>query len=97
MSIYNINLNPEQVMEILGSLHELSKSIRAISHGDTEGPTGLEAIGMSIEGPGKPGNNNLVDALAENNKELVEGLTGAAEIIKAGLDNIAAALREKKP
>lgn len=66
----------------------LSTAIRSISHGGVEGPTGLEALAMSIggEGPYKSGLAGEIAALGTAVRE-------CGQEIRYGLEAIAAAIR----
>ena len=68
-------------------VNAIATAIRRIAHGDST-PTGLEALGMSIEGEGSPGHNPLSDAIRD-------GHVAVTDAIREGLADIAEAIREK--
>jgi hypothetical protein len=67
----------------------LANCVREIARGDNNGPLGLEAIGMSLEGEGKPGHNNLADAIksvAESNQNIADAILKlAASVDRASI------------
>jgi hypothetical protein len=68
----------------------LIDSVRRIAYGGTEGPTGLEALSMSLVGPGTPGDYPLSYALRSVGENIESGLRELA----AAQDRTAAALEK---
>lgn len=71
------------------ALDDLAAAVHAIAHGGVAGPGGLEALGMSVEGPGKPGHNPLSDAIKD-------GFEVLAQAHQTGLQEIANAIRSSR-
>lgn len=67
-------------------LAELTHAIGSIAHGDTSGPTGLEALGMALAGEGEPGRVSLAGVS-----------TSSADTIAAALLEVAVAIRDTAP
>jgi hypothetical protein len=66
----------------------LIDAVNFISRGDINGPTGLEALGMSISGVGEPGRENLCDALRDG----LDGISSAIFAHSQSIDNLANAI-----
>jgi len=77
-------MSNEQFEQLLGAVNELSRSIRTIASGNSDGPNGLELIGMSIAGSGTPGDSSLADAIRGGFSEL-------SEAVRQGLQDLAEA------
>jgi len=75
---------PESIEEVI---HNLTNAVYRLSFGGSAGPTGLEALGMSIAGPA-PGGHGI--ALSE---AIRDGLLEIAEAQGNGLSDIADAIR----
>lgn len=69
---------PPVAIALLGiaAIHDLSRSVLRISHGDVSGPTGLEGLAMAIGGRG----------LRCSLRESVEELASAAREIAEAVD-----------
>lgn len=68
---------------------QLISAVRAIAHGPTSGPTGLEMVAMSLsgEGSGTPIGPAL-ESLAEAVREHATSVTEAAQTIAAAIENL---------
>jgi hypothetical protein len=66
---------------------ELTDAVRSISHGDVNGPTGLEMLSMAVSGDGLK---------APLSGAISDGLHAIAEAIREGLGEIAEAVRKSE-
>jgi hypothetical protein len=62
-------------------MESLTAAVRAIAHGPTSGPTGLEALAMSICGGGTFDTDNLSQAVRDAGAEIGNALRAVAEAI----------------
>lgn len=60
-------------------LKELISAVRAIAHGPTSGPTGLEALCIAVSGEGY--GDNLAQAIRDGGSAVESGLRAIAEAI----------------
>lgn len=66
--------------ELVDAIQMLARCVQLIAHGN-EQPTGLEAIGMSIEGAGKPGHNPLSDAISGAGSDIAAAIYALANAV----------------
>lgn len=59
---------------------ELTAAVRAIAHGDVNGPGGLEALAMALT-DGPPGQDNLAQAIRDAGESIERGLLALADVL----------------
>lgn len=72
-------------------IESLVNVLRYISHGDRTGPTGFEALAMSLAGQGTPGESCVLSGL----DAIANSIRDAGEEIGAGLGQIADAIKTR--
>lgn len=63
---------------------ELSRAVRAIAHGDVNGPTGLEMLAIAVGGEGAK--TSLAEVVRDGLHEVAESLHAVAEAIRETRD-----------
>jgi hypothetical protein len=63
-------------------LSELAAAVRAIAHGGTSGPTGLEMLTMAIVGDGAFARDNLAQAIRDAGESIERGLLALADALQ---------------
>jgi len=67
---------------VVDGLYRVARSLSSISHGDSRGPTGLEALCMAIGGTGSPGRDDgLTGAIRDGLADVADALRDVAAAI----------------
>jgi hypothetical protein len=70
-------------------IEALINVLRYISHGDRTGPTGFEALAMSLAGEGFPGESSVLSGL----DSIANAIRDSGEEIGASLRDVAEAIK----
>ena len=74
------NTNPED-HKITEAIDGLSEAVRAVAHGGTDQPTGLEALAMAIAGEGR--RTPISEAVTNAGDEIASAVRELAEAVRA--------------
>jgi hypothetical protein len=77
--------------DMTAALSQIAAALGRVAHGGADGPTGIEALSMAIDGHGTPGRDGGLAAAVR------EGLENVADAIRVGLGDVAAALAAAPP
>lgn len=63
---------------IAHAIESLATAVLRVSHGDVNGPTGLEMLSVAMTGPGASGHDSVTSAIRDGFSQLAEVIDNAS-------------------
>lgn len=64
----------DALFAIATAIESLATAVTRVSHGNADGPTGLEMLSMAMVGPGASGHDSVADAIRSGFGDIAEAI-----------------------